>query len=150
MARLRGTASSDLSAFCDSFYGQYPDFHYLDADRVLFVHDASGIVAARSTRIMRLLETKRDGEDLTRSQRETLPIFSALFDLGVTHGVIQPGSGVFVVTGDGPDYQNGATIGKVRPDAPGAEWSAVGVQFEKNAVLSREKLVTFMRCRRSP
>lgn len=64
-----------------------------------------------------------------------------------THEIVNERSGVFVVTGDGPEYAEGATVAKVRPDEPGKEWSAVGVQFEKELTLTRDQLVTFMRCR---
>lgn len=147
MSQLRKAASSDLSAFCNSFYQAHPDFHYLDGDFVLFAHAALPMVYARATRILRLVESKRPGEDLTRSQREVLPILSALVEQGVREGTIAKRSGVFIVTGDGPAYPEGATVAKVRPDAPGAEWSSAGVQAETEKVLNREQLVTFMRCR---
>lgn len=47
------------------------------------------------------------------------------------------------------EYQEGASVGKVRPDRLGSEWGAIGVQFDREATLDRDRLVTFMRCRRA-
>lgn len=146
MTRLRGVPSSQLSEFADSFYREFPDFHFIDADHVVFSHAALPMAFARETRILRLIESKNLGEEVRRSQRETLPVLAACLDLGVKHGVVKRGSGVFVVTGE-PGFESGATVARVRADEPGKEWSAVGVQASHTRNVTREELQTFLRCR---
>jgi hypothetical protein len=146
--QLRGTPSSWLSAFCNSFYPTDKDFNYLDGDIVLFAHAALPIAMARETRIIRILETKRDGEEIRPSQRQTLPILAEAIQRLVGTGDALPGSGVFIVIGDGPKYLCGAHVAKVRPAERLKDWSAIGVQYEANPVyFSREELIRFMRCR---
>lgn len=146
--RLQSEPSSWLSEFCDSFYGSHNDFNYLDGDVVVFTHAALPITAARSTRIIRILETKRDGEEIRRSQRETLPVIAEAIQRLVITGDAAKGSGVFIVIGDGPEYQEGAKIAKVRPAERLKDWSSIGVQYEHEPIqYSREQLIRFMRCR---
>lgn len=141
MSRLRGTPTSDLSAFCDSFYGDHHDFHFVDGDEVILRYSAQPIVYARESGILRVVESKAPGEEIRRSQRDTLPLVAGCIQKGIEEGIVADRSGVFIVTGQFP-YDTGAKIARLRPSPRTA-----GLQYDAAVDVSREQLVKFMRCR---
>ena len=142
MAQLKGSSTSDLSAFCDSFYGEHSDFHFLDGDEIILRYSAQPVVYARESGVLRVVESKRPGEEIRRSQREALPLLAGCIALGIESGIVADGSGVFIVTGE-PPYTAGAKVAKLRQSGRTA-----GLQYEIETHLSRERLIRFMRCRR--
>ena len=94
--KLQGKPTSDLSAYADSIYKEFHDFHFADGDIVSFVRSAQPFVYRRDSGILRVIERKRGKEQLLRSQEEILPGLAELIRMGVVSGVLQKGSGVWV------------------------------------------------------
>lgn len=136
--------SSHLSRFCAE---QLPgDFHFMDLDEVLFRHSSLPVVYARESGVLRAIESKLPGEQIRRSQRETLPLVAAGVGLLVKSGLLAQGSGAFVVEGE-PPWNDGAIVHTVRAAASPRDWSATGVRYAKSSTLTFSELCTFIRCR---
>lgn len=136
--------TSPLSRFCAE---ELPgDFHFLDGDQVLFCHHSQPIVFARESGVLRVVESKLPGEEIRRSQRETLPMLAGALELGVESGLLATTSGVYVMEGE-PPFAEGATVGLVRAAKSPGDWSSVGVQYAARRRLSSEQLRLFLRCR---
>jgi hypothetical protein len=137
-----------LSRFSDDIYSQHHDFHFLDGDEVYFRHSATPMVYARASGILHICESKSNGEELRRSQRETFPRLAGAIKLAVDAGVLAKGSGVFVITGDYP-YDAGVLVQCVRPAAAsGHDWSSFTSFYMAEKQMTRAEFITFFRCRR--
>lgn len=135
--------SSDLSRFCAEELGR-PEFNFLDGDEVLLRYPSLPIHYARSTKILRIIESKKPGEDLRRSQREVLPLLASALFLGVQGGIFAEGSGVFIIEGRYP-FTDGALVSQV---LPASEARAAGVQYLGPERLTRSDVETLVSCRR--
>jgi len=113
MTKLSSPAyhTSDLSQFCDEHLG--PHFNFLDGDEVLLRYSSQGMTHARSSGVLRIIESKRTGEEVRRSQREVLPLLARAIELAVQDGTLAAGSGVFILEGESP-YDEGAKISRVK------------------------------------
>lgn len=137
--------SSQLSRFCaEELEG---DFHFLDGDEVIYRHSALPIVYARETGILRVIECKRPGEDVRRSQRETLPLLAAGIESLIENSLLDSRSGVFILEGEYP-WADGAQVSRIMPHSkPGVDWSSVGASVTSTYTLSNAQLRLFIRCR---
>lgn len=136
--------SSPLSQYCAEHLPG--DFHFLDGDEVLFSHHSQPIVYARESGVLRIIESKAPGEDIRRSQRETLPMLAGALDLAVESGLLATTSGVYVLEGE-PPYSSGATVSKVRGATAPGDWSAVGIRYVVQRPLDESQVQMFLRCR---
>ena len=133
--------TSHLSRFCaDELPG---DFHYLDGDEVLLRYSSQPITYARATNTLRICESKRLGEELRRSQREVLPLLAEAIALSVSAGLLNHGSGVFIIEGEAP-YTDGASVSQVLSPSTSR---AVGLQTFGPQRLTRDEIEQFIRCR---
>lgn len=115
--------TSDLSRFCAEELG--PEFNFLDGDEVLLRYSAQPVTHARSTRILRVVESKNPGEEIRRSQRETFPILASALEFCVEAGILRKTSGVYIVEGLYP-YSDGADVAQI---LPASQNRAVGMQM---------------------
>lgn len=91
------------SAFGQFLHDRLPrQFNVVDDDADLYLGLYGLNAHARSTGILRKLEHKFSDQDLSRSQKEMLPLYAAMFYYGCAYRVLQPGSGVWIVTADEP------------------------------------------------
>jgi hypothetical protein len=86
------------------------DFYYMDID---------GTSYKRETKILRIMESKRESERVTDGQKLQLPLYATMIELMVQHGHVDPQSGVLLVRNIANDYSE-ATICRVLPYV--AEW----------------------------
>lgn len=143
MAKLSSATyqTSDLSRYCDE---RLPgDFNYLDGDVVILRYPAQPIAYARETRILRILESKRPGEQIRRSQVDVFPILAASIHQSVAQGQLANGSGVFIIEGTYP-YEDGADVRQVLPHETSR---TVGLQYLGPKRITNEELNAFLRCR---
>lgn len=133
--------TSPLSRFCHEQLPQ--DFHYLDGDEVLLRYSAQPVTYARETRVLRVIESKRPGESIRRSQREVLPIIATAIRFAVNQGRLGPGSGVFLIEGDEP-YDEGALLYQILPEG---DARAAGMGMLGPRRISRSEVAIFVRCR---
>lgn len=144
MKPAREYYTSPISEFCAE---QLPgDFHFLDGDEVLFRHSAQPILFARENGTLRLLESKLPGEEIRRSQRETLPLLAGALAMAARAELVAPTSGVYVVEGR-PPWSDGALVSRVRPARSPIDWQAIGIQFDLARRLTFAQLCAFVRCR---
>lgn len=134
--------TSDLSRYCDENLGSY--FNYLDGDEVLLRYSAQGMTHARSTCVLRIIESKHPGEEVRRSQREVLPLLARAIELAVKDGILAAGSGVFILEGT-PPYENGATVSRVNYSAS----RAAGLVIDGPHNYTQLQVNAFVSCRTS-
>lgn len=144
MSRLSDSKyyTSDLSRYCDEHLGF--DFNFLDGDEVLLRYSAQGMTHARSTGVLRIIESKRPGEQVRRSQIDVLPLLARAIDLAVQDGVLAEGSGVFVLEGE-PPYENGAIVHRVNYSTN----RAAGLATKGPYNFTRAQVDRFVSCRTS-
>lgn len=81
------------------------DFFYMDID---------GTAYKRETRILRVMESKRETERVTNGQKLQLPLYATMIELMIQHEHVHPQSGVLLVRNIANNYGE-ATICRVLP-----------------------------------
>ncbi len=76
-----------------------------------FWADIDGISFKRATRILRVIEEKRFGQELKDSQKKILPLLARGVDCLISSGIVHEESGVFIIHTESPYTM--ATVSKI-------------------------------------
>lgn len=117
----------------NKFHSEFTKWTYANCGNEFYFGDIDGIAYKKATRILRVIEWKHSPEDLSDGQNFYLPILDAAIELLVKSGVLSIGSGVFIVRGNPPGWEDGIEVNRI------------GKQSVK---ITTQKLKEFISCNR--